>query len=1068
MFVLYLQGEALRQSLLTRYYGKEHPRAHRDSIHEAPGPAKSSHTSGGPGSVMLSRAEMTLSAVQCHLDKEGASDLVVDLIINNHSNRIFLETVELGIALLEGGNSVIQKSFFVRVTMDKNSEKFFKVFFDRMRAAQAEIKATVTVNTSDQFQVGKKHLEGHGHGHQHGHGHHKEEHAHKNGKPNGVLVNNELKEQMDEASDTTGKALANVRHSRGGSVGADDQAQHQVMSIDDMIADKNKEKDDEKPTMSPEIAMMQPILRFLQLLCENHNRDLQNFLRNQQQKNSFNLVCETLQFLDCICGSTTGGLGLLGLYINEGNVALINQTLESLTEYCQGPCHENQNAIATHESNGIDIIIALILNDINPLGKQRMDLVLELKNNASKLLLAIMESRHDSENAERILYNMSPKQLVDVCKQAFYQDNSDEAEIDDEDEEDEEEGASPKDVGHNIYILAHQLAQHNQDLAELLKPGNGDATGDQALEYYAKHTAQIEIVRHDRTMEQIVFPIPEICEYLTEETKTKLYVTAERDDQGSKVTDFFEQVDDLFAEMKWQKKLRASPVLFWFSSHMFLWSSITFNLAVLVNLIVAFFYPFDENKTEISPRLSLLIWTSMLVSLAIVITLPRPSGIWTLTACIILRMIFSIGVEPTLWIIGILNITNKTVYLISLMGNRGTFTKSFMAILTDFEFMYHSMYYLGLCICAMFIHEFFYSLLLLDIVYQEETLLNVIKSVTRNSRSLLLTAVLAVIIIYIFSIIGFIFFKEDFQMEVDILESTGIDKNVVEAATTVAATAGATAGTCMANKSCPPSKPTGPEVPEKNHSDTLQDAVNKTEKIISDLAAHDDDPEKEDHCSTLIMCILTSLNEGLRNGGGIGDILRKPSVDESLFMARVVYDLLFFFIVIIIILNLIFGVIIDTFADLRSEKQQKEEILKNTCFICGLDRGSFDNKSVSFEEHIRTEHNMWHYLYFIVLVKVKDPTEFTGPESYVYAMVNNKNLDWFPRMRAMSLAADDGEGEQNELRNFQAQLESTNKLVLTLSGQLSELKDQMQEQRKQKQRIGLLNTPSLPVMANSN
>ena len=52
-------------------------------------------------------------------------------------------------------------------------------------------------------------------------------------------------------------------------------------------------------------------------------------------------------------------------------------------------------------------------------------------------------------------------------------------------------------------------------------------------------------------------------------------------------------------------------------------------------------------------------------------------------------------------------------------------------------------------------------------------------------------------------------------------------------------------------------------------------------------------------------------------------------------MARVVYDLLFFFIVIIIVLNLIFGVIIDTFADLRSEKQQKELILKNTCFICG-------------------------------------------------------------------------------------------------------------------------------------
>ena len=30
---------------------------------------------------------------------------------------------------------------------------------------------------------------------------------------------------------------------------------------------------------------------------------------------------------------------------------------------------------------------------------------------------------------------------------------------------------------------------------------------------------------------------------------------------------------------------------------------------------------------------------------------------------------------------------------------------------------------------------------------------------------------------------------------------------------------------------------------------------------------------------------------------------------------------------------------------------------------------------------------MWHYLFFIVLTKVKDPTEFTGPESYVSEMI---------------------------------------------------------------------------------
>jgi len=103
---------------------------------------------------------------------------------------------------------------------------------------------------------------------------------------------------------------------------------------------------------------------------------------------------------------------------------------------------------------------------------------------------------------------------------------------------------------------------------------------------------------------------------------------------------------------------------------------------------------------------------------------------------------------------------------------------------------------------------------------------------------------------------------------------------------------------------------------------------------------------------------------------------------------------------------------------------------------------------------------MWHYLYFIVLINVKDPTEFTGPESYVYRLVKERHLDWFPRMRAMSLANDDGDSEQNDIRILQVHLESTNRIVKDLSKQLSELKDQMTEQRKQRQRMGLLNTSS--------
>lgn len=56
---------------------------------------------------------------------------------------------------------------------------------------------------------------------------------------------------------------------------------------------------------------------------------------------------------------------------------------------------------------------------------------------------------------------------------------------------------------------------------------------------------------------------------------------------------------------------------------------------------------------------------------------------------------------------------------------------------------------------------------LFDLVYREETLLNVIKSVTRNGRSIVLTAVLALILVYLFSIVGYIFFKDDFILAVD-------------------------------------------------------------------------------------------------------------------------------------------------------------------------------------------------------------------------------------------------------------------------------------------------------------
>lgn len=171
----------------------------------------------------------------------------------------------------------------------------------------------------------------------------------------------------------------------------------------------------------------------------------------------------------------------------------------------------------------------------------------------------------------------------------------------------------------------------------------------------------------------------------------------------------------------------------------------------------------------------------MMASTAMVATLPRETGIRTLVASTILRLIFSLGPEPTLWLLGTVTILLKGIHLVSIMGNHGTLTKTYQQILTDAELVYH-LAYLVFCMLGLLMHPFFYSVLvrqlfilleiymfffkLFDVVYREETLLNVIRSVTRNGRSIILTAVLALILVYMFSIIGYMFFKDDFIVSV--------------------------------------------------------------------------------------------------------------------------------------------------------------------------------------------------------------------------------------------------------------------------------------------------------------
>jgi len=76
-------------------------------------------------------------------------------------------------------------------------------------------------------------------------------------------------------------------------------------------------------------------LRLLQLLCEGHNLALQNYLRVQSNNyQSYDLISETAALLEAIEKD-----------IDSTNLDQAVQLFATITEYCQGPCPDNQNAL---------------------------------------------------------------------------------------------------------------------------------------------------------------------------------------------------------------------------------------------------------------------------------------------------------------------------------------------------------------------------------------------------------------------------------------------------------------------------------------------------------------------------------------------------------------------------------------------------------------------------------------------------------------------------------------------------------------------------------------------------
>ncbi|XP_077469715.1 ryanodine receptor 2 [Stigmatopora argus] len=124
------------------------------------------------------------------------------------------------------------------------------------------------------------------------------------------------------------------------------KAQGLSMSTDERAAEK----------VMPDEELTRDLFRFLQLLCEGHNSDFQNYLRTQTGNNTtVNIIISTVDYVLRIQESISdfywyysgkNAIDAQGQGIFSKAIKVAKQVFNTLTEYIQGPCNGNQQSLA--------------------------------------------------------------------------------------------------------------------------------------------------------------------------------------------------------------------------------------------------------------------------------------------------------------------------------------------------------------------------------------------------------------------------------------------------------------------------------------------------------------------------------------------------------------------------------------------------------------------------------------------------------------------------------------------------------------------------------------------------
>ena len=151
-------------------------------------------------------------------------------------------------------------------------------------------------------------------------------------------------------------------------------------------------------------------------------------------------------------------------------------------------------------------------------------------------------------------------------------------------------------------------------------------------------------------------------------------------------------------------------------------------------------------------------------------------------------------------------------------------------------------------------------------------------------------------------------------------------------------------------------------------------------------------------CESLIYCFLTMINNGMRWHCGVGKITRSESYILHFwpFVHRFAFDLLFFWIIEAMMLKIVYGIILDSFGELRQAHYLIEKDIANNCFICNIEKDECEKNNISFEEHCNQVHNVWDYAFYMITLRMKEASTLNSSNARNRKKIIEKSVDWLP------------------------------------------------------------------------